>query len=92
MVIDGGNSYYKDDMRRGQFLSEKGILDMDAGVSGGIWGLEIGYCLMIGGKESAYEHCRRFSRASRRRMVICTAARRAWVILSRWFTTVSSTG
>jgi 6-phosphogluconate dehydrogenase len=54
-VIDGGNSYYKDDMRREQFFSEKGILYMDAGVSGGIWGLEIGYCLMIGGKESAYE-------------------------------------
>jgi len=54
MVIDGGNSYYKDDIRREPFLAEKGIVYMDAGVSGGIWGLKIGYCLMIGGKESAY--------------------------------------
>ncbi len=54
IVVDGGNSYYKDDMRREPFLAEKGIIYMDAGVSGGIWGLQVGYCLMIGGKESGY--------------------------------------
>ncbi|MBI4964000.1 MAG: decarboxylating 6-phosphogluconate dehydrogenase [Desulfomonile tiedjei] len=56
IVIDGGNSYYKDDIRREPLLSEKGIVFMDAGVSGGVWGLEIGYCLMIGGKESACKY------------------------------------
>jgi len=54
IVIDGGNSNYKHSMRRGQFLAEHGIEFMDCGTSGGIWGLENGYCLMYGGtKESA---------------------------------------
>jgi 6-phosphogluconate dehydrogenase len=48
-VIDGGNSYYKDDVRRAGELSAKGIHYLDAGTSGGIWGLDRGYCLMIGG-------------------------------------------
>ncbi|HYL05534.1 MAG TPA: decarboxylating 6-phosphogluconate dehydrogenase [Thermoanaerobaculia bacterium] len=48
-VIDGGNSYYKDDVRRAGELAGKGIHYLDAGTSGGIWGLERGYCLMIGG-------------------------------------------
>jgi 6-phosphogluconate dehydrogenase len=48
-VIDGGNSYYKDDVRRSELLAEKGINYLDVGTSGGIWGLERGYCLMIGG-------------------------------------------
>jgi 6-phosphogluconate dehydrogenase len=47
-IIDGGNSFYKDDVRREQILRPLGIHYMDAGVSGGIWGLKIGYCLMIG--------------------------------------------
>ncbi len=55
IVIDGGNTYYKDDIRRAELLAEKGIKFMDAGVSGGIWGLEVGYCLMIGGPEETYE-------------------------------------
>ena len=48
-IIDGGNSYYKDDVRRSELLAEKGINYLDVGTSGGIWGLERGYCLMIGG-------------------------------------------
>jgi 6-phosphogluconate dehydrogenase len=48
-VIDGGNSYYKDDVRRSEMLAEKGIHYLDVGTSGGVWGLERGYCLMIGG-------------------------------------------
>ncbi len=48
VVIDGGNSNYHDSMRRGAMLAEKGIGFMDAGTSGGIWGLENGYCLMVG--------------------------------------------
>ena len=50
IVIDGGNSYYKDTVRRGNELSSKGIHYLDCGTSGGIWGLKIGYCLMIGGE------------------------------------------
>jgi 6-phosphogluconate dehydrogenase len=54
MVIDGGNTYYKDDIRRAEMLAERGIQFVDAGVSGGIWGLEVGYCLMIGGAKKIY--------------------------------------
>ena len=50
IIIDGGNTYYKDDLGRGRVLSGKGIKFVDAGVSGGIWGLTEGYCLMIGGE------------------------------------------
>ena len=56
IVIDGGNTYYKDDIRRAKLLEEKGIRFMDAGVSGGIWGLQIGYCLMIGGEQDTFKH------------------------------------
>ncbi|NQU13451.1 MAG: decarboxylating 6-phosphogluconate dehydrogenase [Desulfobacteraceae bacterium] len=56
IVIDGGNTYYKDDIRRADLLAEKGIRFMDVGVSGGIWGLEIGYCLMAGGKKETFEY------------------------------------
>ncbi|MDY7033433.1 MAG: decarboxylating 6-phosphogluconate dehydrogenase [Thermodesulfobacteriota bacterium] len=55
IVVDGGNTYYRDDIRRAQILSEKNISFLDVGVSGGIWGLEIGYCLMIGGSKSTYD-------------------------------------
>ncbi len=56
IVIDGGNTYYKDDIRRAEFLAEKNVRFMDVGVSGGIWGLEVGYCLMAGGDKETYEH------------------------------------
>ncbi len=49
-IIDGGNSYFKDDVRRSKFLKEKKIHFVDVGTSGGLWGLERGYCLMIGGE------------------------------------------
>jgi len=54
-IIDGGNSFYKDDVRREQQLRPLGIHYMDAGVSGGIWGLKIGYCLMIGGEKKDFK-------------------------------------
>jgi 6-phosphogluconate dehydrogenase len=54
IVVDGGNSNYRDSMRRAAILKEKGILFLDAGTSGGIWGLKEGYCLMIGGDPEAY--------------------------------------
>jgi 6-phosphogluconate dehydrogenase len=50
-IIDGGNSYYRDDIRRAHELSERGIHLIDCGTSGGVWGLDRGYCLMIGGEE-----------------------------------------
>ena len=55
IIIDGGNTDYRDDIRRSDRLAEKGIGFMDVGVSGGIWGLEVGYCLMIGGKKGDYQ-------------------------------------
>jgi 6-phosphogluconate dehydrogenase len=56
IVIDGGNSYYKDDIRRAKKLSEKRIHYVDCGTSGGVWGLERGYCMMIGGPKQAVDH------------------------------------
>ncbi len=53
VIVDGGNSYFKDDLRRAEQLAEKGIHYVDVGVSGGVWGLERGYCLMIGGPQEA---------------------------------------
>ncbi len=54
IIIDGGNSYYQDSMRRGAALSERGLLFLDVGTSGGIWGLAEGYCLMVGGDADAF--------------------------------------
>jgi 6-phosphogluconate dehydrogenase len=54
-IIDGGNSYYVDDMRRAKELAKKGIHYVDVGTSGGVWGLEHGYCMMIGGEKDAVE-------------------------------------
>jgi len=56
IVIDGGNTYYKDDIRRADLLAEKEIKFIDAGVSGGIWGLKVGYCLMTGGEKETYQY------------------------------------
>jgi 6-phosphogluconate dehydrogenase len=53
IIIDGGNSYYIDDLRRAESLEPKGIHYLDVGTSGGIWGMERGYCMMIGGPEAA---------------------------------------
>jgi 6-phosphogluconate dehydrogenase len=54
-IIDGGNSYFKDDVRRAQQLAPKGIAYLDVGTSGGVWGLERGYCMMIGGPNDAVQ-------------------------------------
>jgi len=56
IVIDGGNSFYKDDIRRAQALGQKGIHYVDCGTSGGVWGLERGYCMMIGGDKDVVDH------------------------------------
>ncbi len=56
VLIDGGNSYYEDDRRRQAQLVQRGVRYLDVGTSGGLWGLERGYCLMIGGEQAAVRH------------------------------------
>jgi 6-phosphogluconate dehydrogenase len=56
ILVDGGNSYYIDDIRRAKNLTSKGIHYLDVGTSGGVWGLERGYCMMIGGEVEAVKH------------------------------------
>jgi 6-phosphogluconate dehydrogenase len=57
IIINGGNSNYREDFDRAVALQEKGIKYLDVGTSGGVWGLDRGYCLMIGGDEQAFAHC-----------------------------------
>jgi 6-phosphogluconate dehydrogenase len=56
IIIDGGNSFYKDDIRRAAELLKRGIHYVDAGTSGGVWGIERGYCLMVGASDEAFKH------------------------------------
>ena len=63
IVIDGGNSYYRDSQARAKDLAEDGIHFLDAGTSGGVWGLEQGYCLMIGGDRKAFRRAQPLFRA-----------------------------
>ena len=56
ILIDGGNSFYKDDITRSKQLKKQGLHYVDVGTSGGVWGLERGYCLMIGGEKKVFEH------------------------------------
>jgi len=58
ILVDGGNCLYTDTQRRARAVSEQGVHFLDAGVSGGIWGLQIGYCTMVGGDEGAYDRLR----------------------------------
>ena len=58
VVIDGGNSYYKDSVRRAHGLSSRGIGFLDVGTSGGVWGRAEGYCMMVGGEESVVDTCK----------------------------------
>jgi len=56
IIVDGGNSYFKDDVRRSKELAKKGIHYVDVGTSGGVWGVDRGYCLMVGGPDTAVQH------------------------------------
>ncbi len=56
IVIDGGNSYYKDSVRHAAETESLGLRFLDSGTSGGIWGLEVGFCLMVGGSKAAFDH------------------------------------
>src|ERR1700679_3562958 len=58
IIIDGGNTYYRDDTRHAKTLSEKGIHHIDCGTSGGVWGIDRGFCLMIGGEDAIVQHLR----------------------------------
>jgi 6-phosphogluconate dehydrogenase len=58
IIIDGGNTYYRDDIRHAKALSEKGIHHIDCGTSGGVWGINRGFCLMIGGEDEIVQHLR----------------------------------
>src|SRR6516162_2335212 len=55
VIIDGGNTFWQDDVRRGKALKERGLFYLDVGTSGGIWGIERGYCMMIGGDKAVVE-------------------------------------
>src|SRR4029077_17917356 len=55
VIIDGGNTFWQDDVRRGKALKERGLHYVDVGTSGGIWGIERGYCMMIGGEKSVVD-------------------------------------
>ncbi len=57
IIIDGGNSYYKDSRERASALKERNIHYLDAGTSGGVWGLKEGYCIMVGGEKEIFEYC-----------------------------------
>jgi 6-phosphogluconate dehydrogenase len=63
IVIDGGNTYWKRALQDAKGLQDKGIEYLDAGTSGGVWGLKNGYCLMVGGKDETYAHCEPIFRA-----------------------------
>jgi len=56
IIIDGGNTHYRDDLKRAEELSARGIRYVDAGTSGGVWGLEAGYCLMVGGGKKTFDY------------------------------------
>jgi len=58
VVVDGGNSFYKDSVRRAKDVAASGLLFVDCGTSGGVWGLAEGYCLMVGGEEQAVDRVR----------------------------------
>ena len=87
------NAHYKDSMRHAQELAAHGVALVDAGVSGGIWGLENGYALMVGGEPRRSSGYCRWSGSSRPAPIAagCIADRRAPGILSRWSTTGSNT-
>jgi 6-phosphogluconate dehydrogenase (decarboxylating) len=73
VIIDGGNTFWQDDVRRGKTLKERGIHYIDVGTSGGVWGIERGYCMMIGGDKAVVDASTRSSRRWRRASAISRA-------------------
>jgi len=107
IIIDGGNTFYKDDIRRARKLAEKNVHYVDCGTSGGVWGIDRGYCMMIGGPKEAVDHLDPIFAALApglgsapliertatpvQSVVISMQDRPAPGISSRWSTTASST-
>ena len=89
-VIDGGNSHYKDSLRRHDYLKEKGIGFLDCGTSGGISGALNGACTMVGGDADVIEPLHSVFRDIRLKMVISIRALRVVVTLPKWCTTALS--
>ena len=93
IVIDGGNSNFQDSIRHGEELAAKGIGFIDCGTSGGVWGLENGYCLMVGGvARGRRDRAADLRRAGPGGRVRPRRSGRARATTSRWSTTGSSTG
>ena len=80
VVIDGGNSMFRDSIEHHKKLRASGISFLDAGTSGGVWGLEVGYCLMVGGEKEVLPASSRSSKLSLPKTVIFSSADRALVI------------
>ena len=74
ILIDGGNSNYKDSIRRAEKLKSHGVHFVDAGTSGGVWGLQNGYCMMIGGEKEIVDRLAPIFTTLAPRMAICTSA------------------
>ncbi len=91
VIIDGANSYFRDDWRRAERLAAASVGFIDAGVSGGVWGLEEGYCLMLGGREDDLGRVEPLLKTLAPAGVIFSAAPRGRATSSRWSTTASST-
>jgi 6-phosphogluconate dehydrogenase len=83
VIIDGGNSFYKDDIRRAKLLADKGIHYIDVGTSGGVWGLERGYCMMIGGPRRPSTISIRSSTRSRRASAPFRGRQTGWSMRER---------
>ena len=92
VIVDGGNSNFGDSVRRGAALAEQGIGFVDAGTSGGVWGLDNGYALMVGGADADVARPHPSSSHWPRRTGSPTSARSAPATTRRWSTTASSTG
>ena len=91
LIIDGGNTRFTDDIARAAALEPKGIHYMDAGTSGGIWGLKVGYCLMVGGQRKTTSGLNRSLKHWRPPTDICIAGRSDRATSSRWCITASNT-
>ena len=91
-IVDGGNSNFRDSQRRYKEARKQKISFVDVGVSGGIWGLEVGFCLMAGGDARRSSASSPSSTRSRPRTATRTSARPAQGTSRRWCTTASSTG
>lgn len=90
IVVEGGNTYYKDDIRRAEQMAAQSIRYVDAGVSGGIWGLKVGYCLMAGGDKETCKYLEPIFTTLAPPRDTSIAVPPVQAISSKWFTTASN--